>query len=222
MMRGLAFAFLGALAGCSDVELGGAIDVLPRELRLFARITDSEIREQRDAREVAQMTFEADWLLAAARLAAQEATAATESFARAERDFEHASRHFDRAAGTWRAAEASYASAAQRFRLASIVAVVVAGHALASPRGGLCQTVSTSTYRRRLAREGVDLSGLDVDHLWPRSRGGADHPWNYQLLESSVNRSLGANLMARFHAMPLETLKGLAATAIVRLACVSA
>ena len=55
-----------------------------------------------------------------------------------------------------------------------------------------CASVSTSAFRRFLTGQGVALAGLDVDHIVPRSMGGADHPMNYQLLDSSTNRSLGA------------------------------
>lgn len=51
--------------------------------------------------------------------------------------------------------------------------------------------MSTSAFRRQLATEGVDIQGKDIDHIVPRSLGGADHPANYQLLSSSLNRSLG-------------------------------
>lgn len=51
--------------------------------------------------------------------------------------------------------------------------------------------MSTSAYRRQLSQRGVDIEGMDVDHIVPRSLGGADHPANYQLLTSSMNRSLG-------------------------------
>jgi len=33
--------------------------------------------------------------------------------------------------------------------------------------------------------------GWDVDHIIPKSRGGADRPLNVQALQSSVNRSKG-------------------------------
>ena len=39
---------------------------------------------------------------------------------------------------------------------------------------------------------GVNLVGKDIDHIIPKSLGGADHPSNYQVLDSSLNRSLGA------------------------------
>jgi hypothetical protein len=55
-----------------------------------------------------------------------------------------------------------------------------------------CSPVSTAAYRALLAARGVNLNGMDIDHIVPRSLGGADHPSNYQVLPSSVNRSLGA------------------------------
>ena len=51
--------------------------------------------------------------------------------------------------------------------------------------------MSTSAFRRLLLSQGKNLVGMDVDHIVPRSFGGADHPANYQLLPSSVNRSIG-------------------------------
>lgn len=51
--------------------------------------------------------------------------------------------------------------------------------------------MSTSAFRRLLISQGQNLVGMDVDHIVPRSLGGADHPANYQLLPSSVNRSIG-------------------------------
>jgi hypothetical protein len=55
-----------------------------------------------------------------------------------------------------------------------------------------CTSVSTAKFRRLLKRKGVDLTGVDIDHIVPRSLGGADHPLNYQLLDSSTNRRIGA------------------------------
>jgi hypothetical protein len=58
-----------------------------------------------------------------------------------------------------------------------------AGKAAVSCDSGM----STQTYRRRF---GV-ASGMDVDHIVPRSLGGADHPANYRVIPASLNRSLG-------------------------------
>jgi hypothetical protein len=55
-----------------------------------------------------------------------------------------------------------------------------------------CSTgMSTQRYRRVLEAQGMNLAGMDIDHIVPHSLGGADHPANYQVLPSSVNRSLG-------------------------------
>jgi len=51
--------------------------------------------------------------------------------------------------------------------------------------------MSTASYRRRLTSMGISLIGKDVNHIVPRSLGGADHPANYNLMSSSANRSLG-------------------------------
>ena len=52
--------------------------------------------------------------------------------------------------------------------------------------------MTTAVYRRQLVRQGINLLGMDIDHIVPRSLGGADHPMNYQVLDTSTNRSLGA------------------------------
>lgn len=54
-----------------------------------------------------------------------------------------------------------------------------------------CEHVSTASYRRMLLAQGIDLLGKDIDHIVPRALGGADHPANYQVLDASLNRSLG-------------------------------
>jgi hypothetical protein len=52
--------------------------------------------------------------------------------------------------------------------------------------------MSTAAYRALLTARGIDLTGKDIDHIVPRSLGGADNPGNYQVLSASENRSLGA------------------------------
>jgi len=54
-----------------------------------------------------------------------------------------------------------------------------------------CEQVRTGKYRRGLTKQGLDLTGLEIDHIVPRSLGGADHPANYQVIPMKVNRSLG-------------------------------
>ncbi len=48
-----------------------------------------------------------------------------------------------------------------------------------------------STARYRALHSGKVPLNSDVDHIVPRSLGGADHPLNYQWLGASENRSLG-------------------------------
>ena len=115
--------------------------------------------------------------------------------------------HSDEASVEWRAAEQEYEQAQVEWALARdlviLAAAIDAGNLERFRARGLrnvrtedlrsCSRVSTSSYRSRLRTEGRALGGLDVDHIVPRSLGGADHPLNYQLLPSSVNRSLGAS-----------------------------
>jgi hypothetical protein len=49
-----------------------------------------------------------------------------------------------------------------------------------------------STARYRALHTGSILLNSDVDHIVPRSLGGADHPLNYEWLDASENRSLGS------------------------------
>lgn len=50
--------------------------------------------------------------------------------------------------------------------------------------------MSTNAFRSLLLASGTSLTDVDIDHIVPRSLGGADHPANYQLLDRSLNRSL--------------------------------
>lgn len=54
-----------------------------------------------------------------------------------------------------------------------------------------CKRVSTAAYRKQLRAQGIDLDHKDIDHIVPRAHGGVDHPANYQVIDSSLNRSLG-------------------------------
>ena len=67
--------------------------------------------------------------------------------------------------------------------------------------------------------EGTSLDGLDVDHVWPRALGGADHWLNYQLLDSSLNRSLGAGVLDKIANQPFATLQGFVVSALATLRC---
>ena len=97
---------------------------------------------------------------------------------------------FDSAANDW-------AEAGSRWTLVRgliVAAATVDANALAGRAAGCAGGASTRAYRRRLARSGSPVAAdIDVDHIVPRSWGGADHPSNYQLLPASLNRSLGGS-----------------------------
>lgn len=128
---------------------------------------------------------------------AQEFEEARLAFERAEQDATHATRLSKVAAERAKQAE-------KRFRLYQAMVLVAAqidAGNLDSYRSWRsaqsansefdCAPVNTAKFRRHLLELGISLAGKDVDHIVPRSLGGADHPSNYQLLDSSTNRSLG-------------------------------
>ncbi len=153
-------------------------------------------------------TFEID-LEASERAAAAlglEWDAVTASYHQAAEEFAHASAVLDELAATHDRTSATYAAATRDFEIARanwktyeeiVVAASLADAAARDARAqGLaddtdCSPTSTAKYRRRLRADGVSLDGVDVDHIVPRSLGGADHPSNYQLIDASLNRSLG-------------------------------
>ncbi|HZI08381.1 MAG TPA: hypothetical protein VEZ71_30460 [Archangium sp.] len=144
--------------------------------------------------------------------------AVEEDFLAAEAQYRLASTSAKNATASFEQARRYYVQAETDYRRSAFVLVVAAG--VDSLGSVLCgSTVSTQAYRKQLAREGIQLEGVDVDHIWPRARGGADHPWNYQLLPEKLNRSLGASLWEKFTAWPLETVRGLLVSALLSLRC---
>ncbi|HAA57588.1 MAG TPA: hypothetical protein DCE42_22670 [Myxococcales bacterium] len=55
-----------------------------------------------------------------------------------------------------------------------------------------CMNITPRKYRLLLKAQGMDLTGKDIDHIVPLSKGGAQHPLNYRVLDASKNRSLQA------------------------------
>jgi hypothetical protein len=139
--------------------------------------------------------------------------------------FEAAQAAWEAAAESVQASSESLDKASEAYRLAArnyrIASYIVVG-AAAMDSVGLSQcdnTVSTAAYRRALRAEGLNIDGKDIDHLWPRSLGGADHPWNYQVLDASLNRSLGNNVWRKFVAQPLGVIQGAVVSALAALGC---
>jgi hypothetical protein len=117
----------------------------------------------------------------------------------ARRRHDDARARADRASTRYQEAAASWEHAASSWRFyRSVLKLAIAiDQARASTRFGKgsysnsCERVSTASFRRMLIKQGISLAGKDIDHIVPRALGGADHPANYQILDSSLNRSLG-------------------------------
>lgn len=115
-------------------------------------------------------------------------------------------------------ADRDFKIAAQEYRRATIAVIALAASQTIGQ--AICgSTVSTRAFRARLRDEGVSLEGQDIDHVWPKALGGADHPLNYQVLDSSLNRSLGAGVIEKMMRWPLATLQGMAVSAVAVLSC---
>lgn len=134
-----------------------------------------------------------------------------QEFARAKQLYEEAKVKWDAARRLTEASETSIGSAIESFEAAEkkwkyyqvlieVAAAVDANNldkfrastGVKNVRSLNCDAgMSTAAFRRQLTLDGVNIEGMDVDHIVPRSLGGADHPANYQLLSSSVNRSIG-------------------------------
>jgi hypothetical protein len=105
--------------------------------------------------------------------------------------FEDAAAQFQAATRRWRFYQALVVVAAQ-IDASRLDAFRRVGLSEGQTAAASCERVSTADMRRILIAAGVNLVGMDIDHIVPRSLGGADHPSNYQVLDSSLNRSLGA------------------------------
>jgi hypothetical protein len=121
----------------------------------------------------------------------------------ATRGLEEATRAYGVTSQQYRVASEVADRASSRWKLFQKLVIVAAAMDAANLQAAKAQSaadpaslscdrdMSTSAYRVLLAAQGVALDGMDVDHIVPRSLGGADNPENYQLLPASVNRSLG-------------------------------
>jgi hypothetical protein len=74
----------------------------------------------------------------------------------------------------------------QRARNTILLTAIITGLAEGFQEYG---KMSTQEYRENLKNKGFDLNDLDIDHIIPKAKGGVDHPWNYQAVNSSLNRS---------------------------------
>lgn len=124
--------------------------------------------------------------------------------------YQEASSQYGLATRTLEQAAADFEAAEHNFKIAAVAMVTIAAGSIIC--GG---KLSTKQYRARLAREGVPMERLeDVDHIFPRSRGGIDHPLNFQPLERSLNRSLGNKVVDKFLQAPVGFVTGMAVSAL--------
>lgn len=145
---------------------------------------------------------------------------------RAFHDLEVATRAYEQAAAMYgtgsnqfQEAVSSYKVAADKYREVTIILITAAASDLFL-RGVCGRSVSTREYRQTLRSQGVNLEGKDIDHIIPRSRGGPDMPWNYNPLDSSINRSLQADGMWwKMMNYPLETMNAWAKYASYLIMC---
>jgi hypothetical protein len=208
-----AVLLLGLLTGCKPQPAKTDFASLEKELAGAEAVGKRQAEATQEiARELANTRRQALQLMTELGLAEEEFTAA-------RRMYEHASARASIAAEEFANARDNYQKASDNYRrIAAIIILAAASDALGSQ---LCDsTMSTRAFREQLRREGVVLKeGIDVDHIWPRALGGADHPANYQLLPSEVNRSLGASVWEKLMTSPLGVLQGLAASALFTLRC---
>lgn len=211
MMR-LVLCFV-ALVGCGERD-----DESARLAAVAAKVEAAEGRNADEAAETAELDLRAEVLRAKVDIVVKD-------HAEVERELREAKERYEQAARLGRSAQAgldeamqAYRRAEQSYRRVSMMLLMAAASDLVGQ--GLCgQVKSTQQFRRELRAEGVDLTDKDVDHIFPRAAGGVDHPWNYQLLDKSLNRSLGASVTEKLMRWPLPTIAGMVVSALAKLAC---
>ncbi len=197
-----------ALVGCSPSRdaISTRVDLAERRV---AENAETYALTEADHRAMRRLAREIDGLV---MQALRDYTYATQTF-------DDAKRRSDAASAGYAAAARDYERAAARYRRVMTILALAAASDLFL-RGVCGPRVSTAQHRRALARAGVDLEGIDIDHIVARARGGPDQPWNYLPLEASINRSLGAGgLWWKLLNFPLQTLEALAKNASYQLLC---
>jgi hypothetical protein len=127
---------------------------------------------------------------------------AQQAFTAAEVKYQVAARSSDVASTTFSAARTAWDEARWRWELYQqlvLVAAAIDAHNLDRFRAltgnqidslDCSEGMTVRAFRELLISRGVDLQGKDIDHIVPRSLGGAAHPANYRVLDSGLNRSL--------------------------------
>lgn len=192
------------LAGCASQTTDARI----ARFETNARADDQAIESLSDR--IAAFEREVDEVVGLYDRASVEREAARERYERVTHLADDAGRLHEQAAR-------DYEEAARNWRLVTISLLLAASWDYA---GHLCGTrMTTGEYRKQLKADGIDLEGLDADHGLPKSMGGADHPLNYRMIDSSLNRSLGNDVFRKLLEHPAHLLQGAAVSALMRLRC---
>ena len=175
-----------------------------------AELAALERRYAEDAASIEGVTVDLEHLTVTQRqLVATYATARRE-WETASILYQEAASQQELAARTLKQAAADFEAAERYYRAAAMAMVTIAAGSILC--GG---TMSTQKFRKHLEREGMPMDRLeDVDHIFPRSRGGIDHPLNYQPLARSLNRSLGNKVVDKFMQAPIGFVTGMAVSAL--------
>ena len=143
-----------------------------------------------------------------------------DEFATAEEAWRRAKNNYKEGGEALRIAAEKYNKAAAAYRRAAITLVLM-GIAMARTRGvALCDTMDTRVFRKEMANSGLPVEGKDVDHIVSRALGGKDHPMNYMMLESSLNRRLQeGGMLTKFEQAPMKVLLSLGHAVLSKLLC---
>ncbi|MFW6031065.1 MAG: hypothetical protein ACOC9T_00620 [Myxococcota bacterium] len=212
-MRGLAWLVVAfVLLGCAERQAARReVDALLASMAAHERVLDeTSARASRLSGKWARVAEQYGNAEAGYREAAEKLAQARARYERASAQFERASRRFEDAKFYWKV-----------FRSLVVAAAYLDAQSVDAARGWTegftCDSMSTSEYRRYLESQGADLTGVDIDHIVPKSIGGADHPLNYQRVPSSLNRSLGNRWVGKCRMAGTEASAcALAATVSIR------
>ena len=201
---------LGLLGACTEVGTDRAA--------FAARMASARSTETNEASQTRDLNRRAGELSRDVASLVANLAAAEDAYRRAGGAFREAGDRHENAMEAGREALDELREAESRYReLASFVVAT----AMADVAGWrLCEgAMRTGRYREMLRAQGVPLDGRDIDHILPHSLGGANHPLNYQPLESSLNRSLGADILPKIASQPIALLQGFTVSALMRLQC---
>lgn len=175
-----------------------------------AELAELERRYAEDAAKIDGVAVDLDRLTATQRQILATYATAKREWETAAILYQEASSQQELTARTMEQAAADFGAAERYYRAATMAMVTMAAGSI------ICAgAMNTAKFRRQLKREGIQLDRTThVDHIFPRSHGGLDHPLNYQLLDSSLNQSLSDKIVRKFMQAPIGFVTGMAVSAL--------